>query len=141
MKRLICPLFVTLLFLFCVASPYIVDLIIGSNYVFVTHAEDVLAITKTPYEVFDCSVDFAPAVGTSTITLTSVTARNLTSKADSTALIIAASPMPALVSMTKKVAFAVQGGVNGQTYVVSVKITNMSTGEQFEGTINLSIVQ
>ena len=102
-------------------------------------ADPLLIITKTPFEVFNCSVDFAQAVGTDSITLVSVTSVNVATKADSSATIIAASPTPAIVPMTDKVVFAVQGGITGETHLVSVRISDTTTGEKFEGQIRLQV--
>ena len=101
-------------------------------------AETVLTITKTPYEVFSCSVDFSQAVGSSNIALAGVTAKDASGN-DASVTIIAANPIPAVVPSTSKVAFSIQGGTPGISYTASVKVTNSATGEQFEGTIVIRI--
>ncbi len=100
-------------------------------------AEVILTIIKTPFEVLTLAADFVQATGP--VTLVSVTAKNSGTNVDNTAQIVAASPVPAVLSMTKKVVFAVQGGVSGQTYDVSIKVVDSTTGEKLEGTVIVHI--
>jgi hypothetical protein len=98
-----------------------------------------LIVTKTPFEIFNCGVDFTGAVGTDVITLVSVTSVNVATRADSTAVIIAASPAPAIFGATKTVIFTVQAGNSGETHLVSARINDVTTGEKFEGQIRLQV--
>lgn len=105
----------------------------------IVNAAVILSVSKTPYELFVCSADFTPDVGTDNVSLISVTAKNQATGADATSLIVAASPAPGFVGSTKVVAFAAQGGISGQSYVVSIKVLDSTTGEKFEGQIILIV--
>ncbi len=100
---------------------------------------NVKTISKTSFEIFDCSVDFAPAVGSDALTLSGVSSINAVSGADSTTAIVAAAPTPAILPLTKKAVFAIQGGVKGQTHLVSVKVVDSVTNEQFEARITVTV--
>jgi hypothetical protein len=99
----------------------------------------VLTVNKTPFEIFICSMDFGYAVGTDAITFSGISASNIQDGSDASAITIAAAPTPALVPGTKKVAFAVQGGVSGSSYLISVRIVDTTTGEQYEGRMTLIV--
>ena len=101
--------------------------------------QPLLTVTKTPYESFNSSVDFVNVISIGNAALVSVTSVNRDSGADSTSAIVAASPAPAVVGGTSKVVFRVQGGASGQTHNVSVRASNTSTGETYEGVIQLVI--
>ena len=173
---------------------------------------DTLTINKTPYEQFDCSVDFTPVIGSGGATLLSVTSVNLQTGADSSSTIIAASPAPGVVPGTfaitgaswsnsietvtigthgikpgqhisvagaspasydifdgtvtavtpdsvsfanpqnpgayssggnvlaNLVSFRVQNGANGEVHQVSVKVTDSTNGQKWEGLITLRIL-
>lgn len=105
------------------------------------YGQALLTITKTPYEQFNCSMDFVqktPAITLGNLVLVSVTAAT-TAGVDATAALIAASPVPAVVPGTLKVAYRVKGGVVGTVYRISVKTTDSSTGELFEGVMFISV--
>jgi hypothetical protein len=103
-------------------------------------ARQVLALNKTPYEIFDISVDFTQAINGGTPVLASVTATDAQGN-DVTSQLIAPSPVPALVGSTDVVAFAVQQGYAGQTFTISVKVSDSVSGQRFEGTITLTVTQ
>lgn len=96
-----------------------------------------LSIQKTPYEAFNCSIDFTQVIGADGLTINAVVSTDLNSGADTTATVIAASPAPAIQGDT--VIFRVQGGANGQSHLVGVRVTDNVTGEQFEGQITVKI--
>jgi hypothetical protein len=98
----------------------------------------VLTITKTPYEQFDCSMDFVQVIGTDAMTLDAVAAANVNG-VDTSSDMISSSPVPAIVSGTKKVVFRVKGGRNGETHRISIKVVNSVSGEKFEGVMMLKI--
>jgi len=98
-----------------------------------------LSVSKTPFESFNCSVDFTPVVGTDGITLLGVVSTNLGTNDDSSAIIIANSPAPAVVGSTDVVVFRVQGGYNRQTHLIGVRVRDNVTLEIFEGQITLVI--
>lgn len=103
-------------------------------------AQAVFTITKTPYEEFDCSFDFAAVVTSDVIVFDSIQAvvqRN--QNADATATVIATSPVPAVLSGTAKVIFRVRGGNSGTTYHIGVRVHNATTGEKYEGELLLRI--
>lgn len=102
-------------------------------------AEAVLSLNKTSYETFDCSVDFTQVIGMDGLTLQSVTAKNAMSGLDTTGLIVAASPAPAVISMTDQVGFRVKGGVTLQTYYISIKVRDSMNGAEWEGIATLTI--
>lgn len=102
-------------------------------------AEDVLRLTKTPYEVLLCSVNFQ--VGSDTITLDSVQAYNYPTNTTAQPSIIASSPIPAVLSPPNAttIAFAVQGGNPNTTYTVSVRAIDTTNGNHMEGRIVLNV--
>jgi len=93
-------------------------------------------IKKTPYEQFDCSMDFAQPIGTDAMTLDSVSSS--IGGNDTTSQVIAASPAPSVVAGTK-VVFRVAHGTNGQLHTISVKVVDSTTGETYEGLLQLRI--
>lgn len=96
------------------------------------------AITKTSYAKDSYYVDFVNQLGTGeTIALGSVTAFDPTNGLDLSSELIAASPAPA-VSGTQ-VIFWYQGGVAGNTYTISVKVTT-SAGRSLEGDVDMQVV-
>jgi hypothetical protein len=105
---------------------------------FVLHAEVLLTLEKTPYEAFTCSFDFTAVIGTDAMTLVSVTATAVNGT-DVSNIIIASSPVPAIIPSTDKVAFRIQNGSLGATYKISVKVIDSVNGQQFEGLMNLMI--
>src|SRR5258708_508956 len=84
--------------------------------------QTVPGITKTPYERFDCSMDFVQWFLVNgidnghTASIDSVTATNTGTGVDNTAVIISSSPAPGIVPGTRKVVYRVQNGNNGETY-------------------------
>jgi hypothetical protein len=105
----------------------------------IAHSEVLLSITKTPYEAFTITMDFTQVIGTDGMTLSSVTAVTSTTNVDVSSMIIAASPVPAVVPSTDKVAFRIQGGAVNSTYRVSAKVVDAVNGQQYEGQILLTI--
>jgi len=95
-------------------------------------------IRKQPFEVLDCAVDFQNrlATGASLASITSVTARDTATELDSTAAVLAASPVP-FISGTQ-VQFRVQDGVDGGRHMITVRVVT-SNGEQFEADMRLII--
>ena len=102
-------------------------------------AVSLLSVTKTPYESFTCSIDFTALAGSDGIVLDAVIATNVQTGADATPVIVAASPVPAVVGSSDVVAFRVQGGANGQSYLIGARVADAMTGERFEGQITLVI--
>jgi hypothetical protein len=84
-------------------------------------------------------MDFTQVIGTDGMTLSSVTAVTSTTNVDVSSMIIAASPVPAVVPSTDKVAFRIQGGAVNSTYRVSAKVVDAVNGQQYEGQILLTI--
>jgi hypothetical protein len=101
-------------------------------------AEVLFSLAKTPFEAITCSMDFIQVIGADGTTLVSVTSRNAAG-IDTTTTIIAPSPVPGVVGITDKVAFRIQGGKAGETHIVSVKVRDAITGDQFEGTMTVTI--
>jgi hypothetical protein len=99
-----------------------------------------LAITKTPYEQIKCSMDFAQVIGSGGITFLSVTSSNASSGEDTTAAIIATSPIPGVITGTNKIAFLLQGGTNCETHRISIRAKNTMTGEEWEGVALLTLL-
>ncbi len=98
-----------------------------------------LTVSKTPFEAFNCSVDFTPVAGADGITLIGVVSTNVQTGADTTAAIIASSPVPAVNGSTDVVVFRVQAGVAGERHVVGVRVQEKVTGEIFEGQITVAV--
>ena len=96
-------------------------------------------ITKTAFESYNCGVDFSKRVGTDTISIVSVTATNANTGSDATGSVIAASPTPFISA--KSIVFRVQGGTAGQTYLISVRVLDSTTGETFDGQIYLTVTR
>lgn len=107
-------------------------------FVALAFGQAVLSVTKTPYEEFDCSMDFAAVIGMNGMTLDTVKA-NL-GDTDTTSSIIASSPIPAIVGSTQTVAFRVKGGANGETHRIGVRVVDATTGEKYEGVMLLRIL-
>ena len=96
-------------------------------------------LIKQPYEALDCSIDFGADLNLGdTITISSCTAENVITGVNSTAIVIAASPAPA-VSGTK-VKFRLQGGNDGDQHKITVRVENQ-TGEQLEADLALFVQQ
>jgi len=108
-------------------------------FAFTCGAVSLLTITKTPYEAFTCGVDFAQVIGSDGMTLLAVVATDPVTGTDVTSTYIAASPAPAIVPATSKVAFRVQGGANNKRAVIGVRVQDSTTGDIFEGQITLQI--
>lgn len=104
-------------------------------FVRATESATVLTVSKTPYEQFICSVDFVQVIGSDPFTLDALVAVNRDTGQDSTALIIAPSPIPGIVPATKRVAFAIHGGASRERHVIGVRVVDSVTGERFEGQI------
>jgi hypothetical protein len=98
------------------------------------------AIIKTPYEQITCSMDFSQVAGSGGIGLVSVTSSNAASGADTTATIIATSPVPGVVTGTAKIVFLLQGGNNGETHRISVTANNPAAGEEWEGVVLVTVL-
>jgi hypothetical protein len=98
-----------------------------------------MTVTKTPFEAFNIGMDFTGQIGTDGMTLVAVVATNAITRADATAAIIAASPAPSIVPSTDQVTFRVQGGSNGQRFILGVRVSDNTTGELFEGEITLLV--
>lgn len=103
------------------------------------HAEILLTVNKTAFESFTCSMDFTQVIGSDGLTIVSVTATNIKTGANTTAIVISTSPAPSVLPGTDKVAFRVQSGTVGDTHQISVKISDNSNGQQFEGNMQLTI--
>jgi len=95
-------------------------------------------LAKTPFEIFNWSLDFAPQIGTDGATLISVTAQNAQG-ADQTATLVGSSPAPAIQPGTSKVVFQIQNGTVGQQYTIRVRISDNTTGERLEGVLKLQV--
>jgi len=99
-----------------------------------------MRIYKRPApEKLVASLDFLPATGAVTITLVSVTAKNLATGVDATAAIIAADPAPVVLPGTQKVAFAVQGGILGEHYSIEITVT-VADGQEYKDYAFLEII-
>ena len=110
---------------------------------FSLRAESVLGVSKTTFEAITCSVSFVATDGVTPVpvTLISVTASNARGF-DVTSTIVAASPVPAVVSGPgNQVAFRLQNGDTSSIYRVSVKATNNATGDSLEGVMLLTITK
>jgi hypothetical protein len=92
-------------------------------------------VGKTPGESFDVSLDFAKRAAS--ISLVSCTAIEQHKHTNSTSVVIAYSPAPAVKGT--KVIWRVQGGNSGELHLISVKVTNTATGETLEGSIMLHV--
>jgi hypothetical protein len=95
-------------------------------------------LTKQPFEMIDCSIDFAADVSSGTLTLDSCTAQNMATFADTTALVIATNPAPSVTGTV--VSFRVQAGNGGENHKITVRVTQ-SNGDQFEADLQLSVTQ
>ncbi len=98
-----------------------------------------LTVAKTPFEAFNCSIDFTSVAGTDGITLIGVVSTNFDNGTDSTAAIIAASPVPGVVGSTDVVVFRIQNGSATETHIVGVRVQDKVTGEIFEGQLTVAI--
>ena len=99
-------------------------------------------LTKTPYELFDVSMDFQ-ARAANGITIDSVNATlNSTGQDVTSSLIVNTpdTPVPFVPTATNKVIFRVKGGVAGATYNLAVHVVKQDTGEKLEGDIPLRVV-
>lgn len=115
----------TLIALLCIALP--------------ASPSSLLTVGKTPFEAFNCSVDFTPVAGADGITLIRVVSTNLQTGVDSTSEVIAVSPAPSVVGSTDVVTFRVQGGINRETHIVGARVQDNVTGEIFEGQITVTV--
>jgi hypothetical protein len=97
-------------------------------------AESLITWQKTVFESYNCTIDFTKRLGSDSISINSVTAKDLGTGADSTSTFIAASQIIGMAAV-----FRVQNGINGHNYLVSVKILDNTTGEQFEGQVTLKV--
>jgi len=97
-----------------------------------------LPLFKAVSESFDVSVDFTPAIGSGGAAVVSVTAQD-TSTNQPTPQIIATSPAPGVVGSTDVVGFRLQGGQVNHAYLVTVIARNVTSGETWEGQINVTI--
>jgi hypothetical protein len=102
-------------------------------------AASLLTVGKTPFEAFNCSVDFTAVAGTDGITLIGVVAKQVQGGGTVTSTLIAASPPPAVVGMTDVVVFRIQAGTSGQNYTVGVRVQDKVTSEIFEGVITVAV--
>lgn len=94
-------------------------------------------ITKTVYEKIPVSWDFAAELEPGeTIQLVSVTVKHRRMGTDSTAEMISSEPAPGISG--SKVNFWVDGGLAGESYLVSIKVTT-SGGQELEGLLYLDI--
>jgi hypothetical protein len=98
---------------------------------------DVLTVTKTPYERINCTVDFGAVVSSDLIVLDSVV--TTLANGATTQGIVAASPAPAITASTSTVTLQLTGGAARATYYVSVRVSNSSTGEKWDGVITLNV--
>lgn len=96
-------------------------------------------LTKSPIEVLDLSLDFAPRAPNG-ITLVSVAAINAATGADDTATIVKATPAPGVIPGSEKVALRVFGGIDKQSDNILIRVTKNDTGETLEGSILLHIL-
>ena len=93
-------------------------------------------LTKTPYEAYNCSVDFGThMVAGDALSIVSVTAT--LAGQDRTSAVISTTPAPWIVGTS--VFWQTVGGVLGAKYVVSVKVVGNPSGQQQEADVNLVI--
>jgi hypothetical protein len=99
-----------------------------------------MTVYKCPYEQFAVSIDFAADIGSgnSIASITAVTATSDLSGLDSTAEVIAPSPVPSIVGTA--VSLTLLGGVVGERHTISVQIVS-SIGEKYQGDLTLEIVE
>jgi hypothetical protein len=96
-------------------------------------------ITKQPYEALNWAHDFSPdCQAGATLTLVSVTATNLLTQANSTALVIASNPAPTVSG--QEVLFQIQDGANGDQHKIDIRVST-SAGELLEADLLLFVVQ
>ena len=88
---------------------------------------------KTPTEQLTCYMDFSQVVGADGTTFQSIQIVNSATQQDSTASILASSPIPAVLPGTNKVVYRVQGGNVGDSYNVSVFVADSTTGDVYQG--------
>lgn len=96
-------------------------------------------ISKTPAEQFFFAMDFTQMIQSDGIALVSVTAINSRTGADSTSIVIGTNPAPSIIPGTDKIAFMLQGGQPNDLHHITVLATDVTTGAQFAGKLNLSI--
>lgn len=93
-------------------------------------------LTKTPYEAYNCSVDFGTRmVPGDALSIVSVTAT--LAGQDRTSAVISLTPAPKIVGTSAF--WQTFGGVAGAKYVVSVKVVGNPSGQQQEAIVNLVI--
>jgi len=101
-----------------------------------------MTIYKTPFEQFAVSVDFTAELGPgNTISsIAAVTALSNLTGLNSTAEVVAATPVPSISTSGTAVSFEVCGGVIGETHTVSVQIVS-SIAEKHQRDAALRIVE
>lgn len=94
-------------------------------------------IIKQPSEELNCSIDFVKLMPVgATLSLISVTAKNLRTGVDSSSTVLFSNPPPSVDGT--KIVFRVKDGADGDQHEITVKVQS-SGGEKYEEDVGLSV--
>jgi hypothetical protein len=94
----------------------------------------VASLEKQPAEVLPCTVSFAKEVGVDTISLVTITARNLVTGADSSSTLLVGPSSTVGTSVTQQIG----GGADGERHRVQISIDTVA-GNRYEAEFNVVI--